>query len=162
MIYWYTCIIISEDDNYLFLSGRKCNHVGGYMYESRWQTQSSSCQKTKKWGDYVILKKKMIGENQRRIKHRSLWGWNYQFRRTSKSGAVLPPALYVRELEMHQTKSIFSSQNNLAKISLTNQCKEEIFWWTLSIGTVEWEANSDTRPISSDRNRCISAAVGMS
>lgn len=106
--------------------------------------------------------KKMIGENQRRIKHRSLWGWNYQFRRTSKSGAVLPPALYVRELEMHQTKSFFSSQNNLAKISLTNQCKEEIFWWTLSIGTVEWEANSDTRPISSDRNRCISAAVGMS
>lgn len=84
---WFTDIIISEDDNYLFLSGRKWKHVGGY--ESRWQTQSSSWQKTKKFGDYVILKKKMIGENQRRIKHRSLWGWIYQFRRTSKSEAVI-------------------------------------------------------------------------
>lgn len=53
---WFTDIIISEDDNYLFLSGRKWKHVGGY--ESRWQTQSSSWQKTKKLGDYVILKKK--------------------------------------------------------------------------------------------------------
>lgn len=83
-------------------------------------------------------KKKMIGENQRRIKHRSLWGWIYQFRRTSKSEAVIPPAMYVRELQMHQTKSLFSSQNYQAKISLTNQCKEEIFWWTRQL--VQWNA----------------------
>lgn len=62
----------------------------------------------------------------------------YQFRRTSKSEAVIPPAMYVRELQMHQTKSLFSSQNYQAKISLTNQCKEEIFWWTRQL--VQWNA----------------------
>lgn len=78
--------------------------------------------------------------------------------RTSKSEAVLPPALYVRELQMHQTKSLFSSQNYHAKILLKNRD----FLVDPSISTVKWKANSDTKPKSSDRNRCISAAVGIS
>lgn len=54
-------------------------------------------------------------------------------------------------------KSILLSQNYQAKISLTNQCKEEIFWWTRQL-----EANSDTEPRSGNRNRRISAGVGIS
>lgn len=40
---------------------------------------------------------------------------------------------------------------------MTNQCKEEIFWWTRQL-----EANSDTEPRSGNRNRRISAGVGIS
>lgn len=43
--------------------------------------------------------------------------------------AVTPAALYVRQLQMHQTKYLVRSQNYQSIIQLTSQCKEEIFWW---------------------------------
>ena len=44
--------------------------------------------------------------------------------------AIIPAALYVRQLQMHQTKSLLKSQNYQSIIQLKSQCKEEIFWWT--------------------------------
>lgn len=50
--------------------------------------------------------------------------------------AVVPAALYAREQQMHQTRSLLLSQNYHAKISLTNQCNEEMFWWTRQL--IQW------------------------
>ena len=43
--------------------------------------------------------------------------------------AVMPAALYVRELQMHQTRSLLKFQSYHAKITLPEACKREILWW---------------------------------
>ena len=43
--------------------------------------------------------------------------------------AVIPAALYTRELQMHQTKCLLKSKTYNSLISLPIQCKTEIQWW---------------------------------
>ena len=53
--------------------------------------------------------------------------------------AIIPAALYVRQLQMHQTKSLLKSQNYQSIIQLTSQFKEEIFWWTQKMTLWNWK-----------------------
>ena len=43
--------------------------------------------------------------------------------------AVIPAALYTRELQMHQTKCLLRSQTYNTLIHLPNSCRSEIQWW---------------------------------
>ena len=47
----------------------------------------------------------------------------------STAEAVLPASLYLRELQMHQIKSLISNRNYHQNIILTPVCKAEIRWW---------------------------------
>ncbi|KAK3094975.1 hypothetical protein FSP39_008608 [Pinctada imbricata] len=43
--------------------------------------------------------------------------------------AIVPTTLYVREMQMHQTKQLLLGKNFQSKIKLSKACKEEIKWW---------------------------------
>lgn len=75
--------------------------------------------------------------------------------------AVVPAALFVRELQMHQTKCFFITELSIKNIP-DKSVQERDFLVDPTTGTVEREANSDTEPRSSNRNPCISAGVGIS
>lgn len=75
--------------------------------------------------------------------------------------AVVPAALFVRELQMHQTKCFFITELSSKNIP-DKSVQERDFLVDPTTGTVEREANSDTEPRSSNRNPCISAGVGIS
>ena len=47
--------------------------------------------------------------------------------------AVVPAALYVRELQMHKTKCLVKTPTYKAEVTLPDHCKEEIHWWIQSL-----------------------------
>ena len=47
--------------------------------------------------------------------------------------AVVPAALYVRELQMHKTKCLVKTPTYKAEVTLQDHCKEEIHWWIQSL-----------------------------
>ena len=79
---------------------------------------------------------------------------------TATMQAIHPGPLYYREMQMLKTKQLLHSQTYSAKITLTPKCREELRWWLLPHGDLEWQSNNEPRPRHDHPDGCQLEGLG--